>query len=158
MSWSQLRALNCNKMIIRFWSDKEFLFHYLMIRLIEPNFFYEWKVIKACSGVDYLSKRMRASGLIVLVDTLKVYSTKPTILCIFNLKIKNNYSSVSRAMCLQLLPSYQQIDWKQWENQSDWWISNRTQLSQDQIQEFSLVGCTIKEWYNTNKPHFFAEY
>lgn len=68
-------------MKIRFWSDKQFLFHYLMIRLIELNFFYERKVIKAQQS--WLSlKKMRASGLTVLVDTLKVYSTKPTF-CVF---------------------------------------------------------------------------
>ena len=34
---------------------------------------------------------MSDSQLSVLVDSLRDYNTKPTILCIFKLKIKNNF-------------------------------------------------------------------
>ena len=39
-----------------------------------------------------------------------------------------------------IIVKYFYIDWKQWKNHSDWWISNRTELSQGMDPGF-LHGC-----------------
>lgn len=73
----------------------------------------------------YHLKQIRASSLIVLVDTLKDEGKKPSILCNVKPKVKNNFQFRAIVVCHQI----ENGDKTNQMNQSDWQIFNRSQLS-----------------------------
>ena len=114
------------------------------------------------SQVDYRSQKMRASSLIVLVETLKDWSPKPTKLCVFELKIKKNcrFQNYARSIVF-----YRRIENSEITNQicgfpiENSWLSTKFKYLCHQFNPelllslFSSPSLTLNYYYHYHHHH-----